>query len=125
MLLRLLYPLLFILGPRLIPRVVRAVRLAWNLSFDARVPFLLKLLVPGTLVYFLMPIARLHLVGLAGYLVVLSAAVWLLINLSPLEVVSYHAPWRSRGRSAGRSKRDSSEVVDSTGWVVEEEERTR
>ena len=62
---RLAFPLVLMFAPRVIPRVARTVRLVWKLIFDSRVPLLLRLLVPGSLVYFLTPFARLPYVGLA------------------------------------------------------------
>ena len=78
---RLAFPLMFILAPRVIPRLVRTVYLVWKLYFDHRVPLLLKLLPPATIIYFLTPFARVPVVGLAGYLVVLAFAIFLFLKV--------------------------------------------
>ena len=119
---RLVTPLVFILGPRLIPPVARRVRLAWKLVSDSRVPLLLRLLVPGTLVYFLTPVGRLPLVGPVGYILVLCVALWLLFNLAPRNVVESHAPWRANRRAEEPKEKDGSRVVEGSYQLVEEEE---
>ena len=118
---RLAFPLVMILGPRLIPPVVRRVRLAWKLILDSRVPLLLRLLVPATLVYFLTPVGRLPLVGPVGYIVVFSLALWALFNLAPRDVVDSHAPWRSRRRAEEPRNKETSRVVEGSYQLVEDE----
>ena len=122
---RMAFPLVFILAPRLIPPVARRVYLVWKLTFDHRVPLLLRLLVPGTLVYFLTPVGRLPLVGPVGYLLVLSLAIWALFNLAPRHVVGSYAPWRAKGRTEERSKKESSGVVEGSYHLVDDEEPTK
>ena len=122
MLWRLAFHLIFLFAPRLVPRAVRTAYLVWKLSFDRRVPLLLKLLVPGTLVYFVHPISRIPYLGLAGYLILLLIAVWILLNLAPGHVVEEYAPWRAAGRTAGRQDRGSAKVVEGTARLVDEEE---
>ena len=125
MLWRLLFPFFFMVAPRIIPRLGRVAYVVWNLTFNRRVPLLLRLLIPLSLLYFIFPFSRLHFVGMAGYLIVLSLAAYLLINLSPREVVESYAPWRARSREARESnERDSSRVVDSSYRMVDEEEPT-
>ena len=68
---RLAYPFLLLFGPVILPRLVRTVYAVWKLSMDKRVNFLLRLLIPATLIYFLTPFSRLPLIGFAGYFVVL------------------------------------------------------
>lgn len=126
MLWRLAFPLLLIFTPLIIPRVVRTVRLVWKLSFDHRVPLLLRLLVPATLIYFLTPFARVPLVGPVGYILVLLAAIWLLLNLAPRDAIADYAPWRARQRTASSdSKKGSSRVVEGSYHVVDEEEKPK
>ena len=52
---RLAYPFLLLFGPVILPRLVRTVYAVWKLSMDKRVNFLLRLLIPATLIYFLTP----------------------------------------------------------------------
>ena len=122
---RLAFPLVLMFAPRVIPRVARTVRLVWKLIFDSRVPLPLRLLVPGSLLYFLTPFARLHPVGLVGYILVLLLAIWVLLNLAPRHVVEGYAPWRVRERTESDSKKDSSQVVEGSYRVVDEDEPTK
>ena len=120
---RLAFPVVMIMGPRLIPRLVRTVYVVWKLTFDRRVPALLKLLLPATLLYFALPLSRLPYVGPAGYLVVLSIAVFLLLNLAPSDVVYRYAPWKAKHRPATDSSvKHASHVVEGSYHVVDEEE---
>jgi len=122
--LRFAFPLLFwMLVPRLVPRLARTAYLVWKLHFDTRVPMLLKMVIPASLVYFLTPVARIPVLGIVGYLAALSLAVYLLINLAPRHVVEGYAPWRVRGRGPGGEK-DPSRVVEGRYRVVDEEEPT-
>ncbi len=117
---RLAFPLIFFFGPRLIPRLVRNVWLVWKLTFDRRVPLLLKLLIPGTVV--VLPwFIRVPYVGLAAYLLVLSLAVFIFINVAPRYVVEGYAPWRARPRTEQDGKGRSSRVVEGSSHVVDEE----
>ncbi len=118
---RLAFPLMFILAPRVIPRLVRTVYLVWKLYFDHRVPLLLKLLPPATIIYFLTPFARVPVVGLAGYLVVLAFAIFLFLNLSPREVVERYAPWRARTGSTSQTEQDRSRVVEGSFRLKDDE----
>lgn len=115
--------LFWMVVPRLVPRLARTAYLVWKLHFDRRVHLLLKLLIPASLVYFLTPIARVPVLGIAGYLAVLSLAVYLVINLAPRYVVEVYAPWRARGGGPGGEK-DPSRVVEGRYRVVDEEEPT-
>ena len=121
MLWRLVFPFVLMFAPRLIPRLVRTAYLVWKLSFDSRVSLLLRLLVPATIIYFVTPIARIPLVGPVGYLLVLSAAVWLLLNLAPQDVVATYAPWRAGTRPDGGPDRDPSKVVEGSYRVADDD----
>ena len=118
---RLAFPLVFMLAPRLIPRLVRTAYLVWKLSFDRRVSLLLRLLLPATIIYFVTPIARIPLVGPVGYLLVLSAAVWLLLNLAPQDVVASYAPWRAGTKPEGGPVRDPSKVVEGSYRMADDD----
>ena len=118
---RLAYPFLFLFGPIILPKLIRTVYVVWKLTIDKRVNILLKLLIPGTLIYFLTPVSRIPLIGFAGYFIVLSVAVYMLLNLAPREVVEEYAPWRVR-RDYGRGPRDGDRVVDGSGRIIDEDE---
>ncbi len=120
---RLAYPFLLLFGPVILPRLVRTAYAVWKLTTDRRVNILLRLLTPASLIYFLTPFFRFPLIGPAGYLIVLGAAVYLLLNLAPREVVEEYAPWRvrrnyERGGTAGHDGR----VVEGSGRIIDEEE---
>ena len=120
---RLAYPFLLLFGPYILPRLVRTVYAVWKLTTDKRVNFLLKLLIPGTLIYFLTPVSRIPLIGFAGYFIVLSVAVYMLLNMAPRQVVEEHAPWRvRRDYGRGRANRDDERVVDGSGRIIDEDE---
>lgn len=119
---RLAFFLAMFLGPRIIPRVVRTAYLVWKLSFDRRVPLLLRLVTPATLIYFVHPLSRMPIAGLIGYLVILGVAVLLLLNLAPQHVVEDYAPWRVKRQAPGEGNRSSGKVVEGTGRVLDEDE---
>ena len=121
---RLAFPLVFMFAPNIISRVVRTVYLAWKLTLDHRVPLLLKLLVPASILYFVTPLARVPYVGLAGYLLVLWVAVSILFNLAPRRVVESYAPWRASRKTVSTGKEDSSQVVEGSYRLLDDEEHT-
>jgi hypothetical protein len=118
---RLGLPLALIFGRKLIPRIVGTLYLVWKLSTDPRVPLLLKLLTPGSLIYLLTPLFRIPFLGPVGFLVVLLLAMWALITLAPQHVVEYYAPWRARGEPKRREEQRS-RVVEGSYHVVDDEE---
>ena len=127
MLLRLAIPLVFMLfGPRTIRRILRTVVLVWRLTFDRRVPLLLRLVVPAALLYFIVPIGLIHdFVPVVGYLddlVVLIVAVWLLLSFAPREVVEEYAPWRVRTQTqAPEGQNDPSQVVEGSYTMMDDD----
>ena len=122
---RLAFPLIFTLAPRLIPRLARRVYLAWKLTFDRRVPLLLKLLAPATLIYIFTPFSRVPYAGPAGFIFLLSLAIWALVKFAPRDVVESYAPWMARERTASDRKQDSSRVVEGKYHMVDEEESNK
>ncbi len=118
--LRLIQFFLLILGPRLIPSLVRRVYLVWKLMFDRRVPLLLKLLLPASLL--IIPFARVPLLAVTGFVLLLSLAAFLLVNLAPQDVVEGYAPWRARRRGPHPGEKDSGRVVEGNYSLVDEED---
>ena len=53
---RLLYPILMTLIPRILPQVLRYLKLMWKLTLDRRVNIILRALIPLALVYVISPI---------------------------------------------------------------------
>ena len=119
---RLAFPLVLFFAPRLVPRLARRVYLVWKLLFDSRVPLLLKLMLPGTLLYFVLPISRIPYLGPAGYLVLLSFALWMLVSLAPRNVVDFYAPWRAKPSDG---EKDPSKVVEGRYHVVDEDQKAK
>ena len=122
---RLAFPLVFSLAPRLIPRLARRVYLAWKLTSDRRVPLLLKLLVPATLIYLFTPFFRVPYAGPVGFILLLASAIWALVKFAPREVVESYAPWMARDGAAREARQDSSRVVEGNYHLVDEEETTK
>ena len=129
MFLRFAIPLILILfGPRIIRRIFRTVGLVWRLTFDRRVPLLLKLVVPAALLYFVVPIGLIpDFVPIVGYLddlIVLLVAVWILLSFAPRQVVEEHAPWRVRTQTQGpEGQKDPSRVVEGSYKVMDDDTR--
>jgi uncharacterized membrane protein YkvA (DUF1232 family) len=92
---------------RAIPHLPKAVRLCWRLLRDRRVPFYLKAMVIGTLVYVFSPIDFIPavifpVVGYVDDLTLLALAGYYFIRWSPPDVVAEHLtaidPLHYRGR---------------------------
>ncbi len=99
-------------------------RLAWRLLGDRRVPWFLKLLIPGlALVYMLLPIDvapdLLPLLGQLDDLAVIFLAAYFLITMSPPAVVEEHEA--DLRRPADPSERSApSEYIDAEYRLIEE-----
>ena len=123
---RLIIQIMLMLSPLVLPRMLRTAYLVWKLTFDSRVPLLLRLLVPTALVYFVVPVSIVpdvlpFGVGLIEDLLLLLLAVWALIRFAPAHVVEDYAPWRASSKSSRTSpERGPSKVVDSTYRIVDE-----
>ena len=118
---RLAIPLLLILMLRFLPGILRFLRLVWRLTFDKRVPLLLRLLVPLALLYTLSPIDlvrdRIPRLGWADDLLVLGLAMLLLTKLAPRHVVEEHLGNR---QTAGRpEEKDPTKVVEGSARLID------
>ena len=122
MLHRLAMPLIYILGPRVLPIVIRYGRLIWRLTFDKRVPIVLRALVPLAIVYAISPLDlirdRLPVIGRFDDLIILGLAVLLLIKLSPQRVVDEHMG--KPVKSNRPEDKDPSKVVDGSSRLIDE-----
>ncbi len=119
---RLLYPILMTLIPRMLPQVLRYLRLIWKLSFDRRVNLVLRGLIPLALIYIMSPFDlvrdRLPVIGRVDDLIVLGVATLLLIKLSPKHVVGEHL---GREPISDRPEdRDPTQVVDGSSRIVDD-----
>jgi uncharacterized membrane protein YkvA (DUF1232 family) len=120
---RLAIPLLLILMLRFLPGILRFLRLVWRLTFDKRVPLLLRFLVPLALLYTLSPIDlvrdRIPRLGWADDLLVLGLAVLLLTKLAPRHLVEEHMGNR---HDTGRAEeKDPSKVVEGSARLIDED----
>ena len=92
---RLAIPLLLYFAPRFLPHIIRFIRLVWRLSFDKRVPIILRSLVPLAVVYIISPIDLLKdnipIIGRFDDLIVLALALLFLPTLAPRDVVDEHS----------------------------------
>ncbi len=118
---RLAIPLLLILMLRFLPGILRFLRLVWRLTFDKRVPLVLRLLVPLALLYLLSPIDlvrdRIPRLGWADDLLVLGLAALLLTKLAPRHVVEEHLGNR---HTAGRpEEKDPTKVVEGSARLID------
>ncbi len=122
---RLLYPVLMTLIPRILPQVLRYLKLIWKLTFDRRVNLILRALIPLALVYIIWPgrpfdlvSDRLPIIGRIDDLLVSGVAVLLLIKLSPKHVVDEHL---GREPISDRPEdQDPSKVVDGSARIVDD-----
>ena len=98
-----------------LPRVSKTLYLVWRLTFDRRVPLLLRLLVPTSAVYLFFPIARVPYLGPIGFIVVLLLAVWVLLNFAPRHVIESHTG------DVKREEGDPKRVVEGRYQMMDEE----
>jgi uncharacterized membrane protein YkvA (DUF1232 family) len=121
MLHRLAFPLLYFIGPRILPRIIPFLRLVWRLQRDKRVPIVLRALVPLAIVYVLSPLDlirdRVPVIGRFDDLIVLVLAVLFLVKLSPQHAVDEHL---GKPRSPRPEDKDPSKVVDGSSRLVDE-----
>ena len=122
---RLGMPILFMLGPRMLPPIIRFLRLVWRLIFDRRVPIILRALVPLAIVYLFSPIDFIPdfraSYGLARFddLIVLGLAVLLLTKLAPQHVIDEHL-----GRTPVSNRpedKDPDKVVDGSAHLIDDD----
>ena len=120
---RLAVTLLWMLGPRLLPSIIRFVRLVWRLTFDRRVHLVLRALVPLAVLYTISPFDLLKdtvpILGRFDDLLVIGLALLLLTKLAPQHVVDEHLG--KQPISDRPEDRDPSQVVDGSGHLIDED----
>ena len=124
---RLAIPFLLMLFPRLLPSIIRFCLLVWRLTFDKRVPLLLRALVPGALLYLIFPFDLLNdkipVVGRLDDLLVIALALVLLVKLAPRYVVDERS---GRGHDGARPQEtDPSKVVEGSDRVIDDDDAVR
>ena len=120
---RLALPLIFFLVPRLLPKVIRFVRLVWRLTFDKRVSIFLRALLPLAILYILSPFDlisdRIPIIGRFDDLIILGLALLFLTKLAPAHIVDEHM-----GRTPPSDRpedKDPSKVVDGSSRMIDDE----
>ena len=121
--LRLAIPLLYMFGPRILPPIIRFLRLVWRLTFDKRVSIFLRMLVPLAIIYVVSPIDlapdNVGRIGRVDDIIVLGLAVLFLTKLAPKHVVD-----ELTGSPLKRDRpedKDPSKVVDGSARIVDDE----
>ena len=119
---RLLFPLLMMLIPRFLPKILLYLMLIWRLTFDRRVSIFLRALVPLALLYVLWPFDlikdNLPIIGRMDDLIILGLAVLLLVKLAPKYVVDEHL---GKPPSDRPEDKDPSQVVDGKARFIDDE----
>ena len=122
MFMRIALPLLLFFAPRLLPHIMRFARLVWRLSFDRRVPLMLRLLLPLAILYAMSPFDLVKdsvpVLGRFDDLIFIALALLLLVKLSPREVVDEHngvVPPSDRPED-----KDPDNVVDGSGRIIDD-----
>ncbi|NQW24391.1 MAG: DUF1232 domain-containing protein [SAR202 cluster bacterium] len=123
MLHRLLFPVLFFLAPRVLPRALKFVRLVWRLTFDKRVSIFLRMLLPLAIIYIISPYDLLRdsipIIGRFDDLIILGLALLLLTKLASPEIVDEHM-----GRTPPSNRpedKDPASVVDGSSRIIDDE----
>ena len=122
MFMRIAIPVLLFFFPRLLPTIIRFLRLVWRLTFDKRVPLFLRLLLPVAILYAVSPFDLIKdtvpVLGRVDDLIFIALALLLLVKLSPREAVDEHngvIPPSDRPED-----KDPDKVVDSTGRIIDD-----
>ncbi len=120
---RLAFPLLYFLAPRLLPKLIKFVRLVWRLTFDKRVSIFLRALVPLAVVYAISPLDivpdRLPILGRFDDLIILGLALLFLTKLAPPAIIDEHM-----GRTPPSDRpedKDPAKVVDGQSRLIDDE----
>ena len=122
---RLAIPFRLMLFPRLLPSIIGFCLLAWRLTFDKRVPLLLRALVPGALLYLIFPFDllndRIPVAGRLDDLLVIALALLLLVKLAPRYVMDERS---GRGQDAARPQDiGPTRVVEGSSRIINDDER--
>lgn len=120
---RLLLPLLHMLAPSFLPKVIKFFRLVWRLTFDKRVSIFLRALVPLALVYVISPFDilrdRVPILGRFDDLIIMGLALLFLTKLAPPEIVDEHL---DRIPPSNRPEdKDPHKVVDGSSRLIDDE----
>ena len=123
MLFKLAFPLLNILAPRLLPKLIKFARLVWRLTFDKRVSIFLRAVVPLAVLYAISPLDlipdRVPILGRFDDLFILGLALLILTKGAPPWIVDEHL---DRVPSSDRPEdKDPDKVVDGSSRLIDDD----
>jgi uncharacterized membrane protein YkvA (DUF1232 family) len=104
--------------------VLRNAQLAWHLLIDRRVSLLLKLIIPGLMLgYLILPVDLLPdfvpILGQLDDLAILALGIKIFIELSPKDIVrEYRGEWTGTSPGGPAKPADDGETVDAEYRVV-------
>ncbi len=120
---RLAISLMFFMMPRLLPHILRFLRLVWRLIFDKRVSIFLRALVPLAVLYVLWPLDlipdNIPILGRFDDLIILGLATLLLTKLAPRHVVDELQGVRPADDRP--EEKDPSKIVDGSSHLIDED----
>jgi uncharacterized membrane protein YkvA (DUF1232 family) len=119
---RLALPILMMLVPRFLPRIIKYVVLVWRLIFDKRVNIFLRSLVPLAVIYAIVPTDlvkdNVPIIGRFDDLIVFGLALLFLIKLAPRHIVDEHMGVQPG--SNGPEDQDPKNVVDGSSRIIDD-----
>ena len=120
---RLMFPLLYFLAPRMLPKLIKFAVLVWRLTFDKRVSIFLRMLVPLAIVYVISPVDlirdRVPIIGRFDDLIVVGLALLFLTKLASPAIVDEHMGVEPK---SGRPEdEDPESVVDGKSRLIDDE----
>ena len=118
---RLLMPILMMLAPRFLPKIIKYVMLIWWLIRDKRVNIVLRALVPLALVYAIIPFdfdKTVPVIGRFDDIIVLGMASFILLKLAPRNIIDEYLGVRQV--SDRPEDQDPSNVVDGESRLIDE-----
>jgi len=120
---RLMFPLLYFLAPRMLPKLIKFAVLVWRLTFDKRVSIFLRMLVPLAIVYVISPVDlirdRVPIIGRFDDLIVVGLALLFLTKLASPAIVDEHMGVEPK--SDRPEDEDPESVVDGKSRLIDDE----
>lgn len=120
---RLMFPLLYFLAPRMLPKIMKFAVLVWRLTFDKRVSIFLRILVPLAIVYVISPVDlirdRVPIIGRFDDLIVVGLALLFLTKLASPAIVDEHMGVEPK--SDRPEDKDPESVVDGKSRLIDDE----
>jgi uncharacterized membrane protein YkvA (DUF1232 family) len=118
-----MFPLLYFLAPRMLPKLIKFAVLVWRLTFDKRVSIFLRMLVPLAIVYVISPVDlirdRVPIIGRFDDLIVVGLALLFLTKLASPAIVDEHMGVEPK--SDRPEDEDPESVVDGKSRLIDDE----